>query len=196
MTHIIYKHTAPDGRIYIGMTKQGLEGRAKGGYGYRSTPQFFDAIQNFGWGTFTHEVLETGLDRISAKKAERKYISLFESNKPDKGFNVDAGGSSNIRPLSPETRRKMSESHKGIPLSKDHKGKISAALKGRRVTPQCQAASVKETSKQIICKETEKVFPSITSAAKEMGISRSGIGNCLTGRSKTAGGFHWRYANW
>lgn len=195
MTYIIYKHTAPDGRIYIGMTKQGLEGRAKGGYGYRSTPQFFAAIQSFGWDNFSHEILTEGLTREEAKLAERHFIALFESNKPGIGFNVDAGGSSNIRPISAESRMKMAASHKGVPLSEEHKANISAALKGKKVTPQCQAASVKARSRAVICEETDTIYSSISEAARAIGAKNSCLSQCLSGRNKTAAGYHWRYAN-
>ena len=36
-------------------------------------------------------------------------------------------------------------------------------------------------------------FDSITKAAKSTSISRTAIGNCLTGRSKTAGNYIWKY---
>lgn len=40
-----------------------------------------------------------------------------------------------------------------------------------------------------------KEYPSVTDASQETGISNTSIGNCLTGRSKSAGGFKWIYKN-
>lgn len=47
----------------------------------------------------------------------------------------------------------------------------------------------------IICIETMETFESISSASQKMKISKSSICNCLKGRAKTAGGYHWKYAN-
>ena len=38
-----------------------------------------------------------------------------------------------------------------------------------------------------------KEYDSIRSASKECGISEDGIGNCCAGRSKSSGGFIWKY---
>ncbi len=51
----------------------------------------------------------------------------------------------------------------------------------------------KTTAKQIICIETEKVYPSVKSAAVELKIGRTNISQSLTGKTKTAGGFHFKY---
>lgn len=45
----------------------------------------------------------------------------------------------------------------------------------------------------IRCVETKKVYNSMTEAMKKTGIDRRNIGQCLSGRTKTAGGFHWEY---
>ena len=52
------------------------------------------------------------------------------------------------------------------------------------------------TKKKIVCVETNTVFNSIVEAAKTLGISKNGIINVLKHRphSKTAGGYHWQYA--
>ena len=42
----------------------------------------------------------------------------------------------------------------------------------------------------IICIETGEIYESTLIAAKKTGINRSAIANCLSGFSKTAGGFH------
>lgn len=36
-------------------------------------------------------------------------------------------------------------------------------------------------------------FNSISSASRELGILITSINNCLTGRTKTSGGYKWRY---
>ena len=49
-------------------------------------------------------------------------------------------------------------------------------------------------SKKVYCVELDKVFNSLTEAAKETNTNVSGISNCLKGRYKTSGGYHWGYA--
>ena len=48
---------------------------------------------------------------------------------------------------------------------------------------------------QVICVETGVIYDSVSMAAKALNIKRSSISNVLTGRSKTAGGYHWKYAD-
>lgn len=48
-------------------------------------------------------------------------------------------------------------------------------------------------AKWVECVETGIIYTSIAQAAKAMGCVKSAIGNCLNGRAKTCGGYHWRY---
>ena len=48
-------------------------------------------------------------------------------------------------------------------------------------------------AKKVQCVETGEVFNSITKAAEAINRSTGNICNCLAGRRKTTGGFHWRY---
>lgn len=44
------------------------------------------------------------------------------------------------------------------------------------------------------CIETGEIFANQAEASRATGIGRYNINNCLTGKQKTAGGYHWRYA--
>ena len=50
-------------------------------------------------------------------------------------------------------------------------------------------------AKAIFCEELNKEFDCITSAGKELGVNRVSISQACTGKLKTAGGFHWKYAD-
>ena len=50
-------------------------------------------------------------------------------------------------------------------------------------------------AKPVFCEELNKKFDCITSAQEELGIWGSAITKACKGKIKTAGGFHWRYAN-
>ena len=58
------------------------------------------------------------------------------------------------------------------------------------------AASKEKCEKPVLCVELNRVFKSVTEAAKEMGLQISNITHCCRGTVgfKTAGGYHWKYA--
>ena len=51
----------------------------------------------------------------------------------------------------------------------------------------------KKTTKPIICVELNREYKSQTEASEELGIKRACISHALNGRSKTAGGYAWRF---
>ena len=52
----------------------------------------------------------------------------------------------------------------------------------------------KALPKKIVCLDTQESFESIKATSQKLGISRTAIGNNLSGRSKSAGGFSFAYA--
>ena len=53
----------------------------------------------------------------------------------------------------------------------------------------------KALSKPIFCEELNRTFESATIAARELGLDQSNVTRCCTGKQKTTGGLHFRYAN-
>lgn len=51
------------------------------------------------------------------------------------------------------------------------------------------------SKKAVLCVETGKKYPSISTAGKETGIHPNGIAMCCRGERKTAGGFSWKYCD-
>lgn len=121
--------------------------------------------------------------------------------------------------LSEETKKKLSKAHKGKKLSDETKRKLSELNKGKN-NPKYGKHLSDETKEKIrntkmgannpcygktgannpnaravICIETNTVYGSTIEASKEFGIVRSGITRCCSGKSKTAGGYHWKYAD-
>ncbi|HHX80651.1 MAG TPA: hypothetical protein GX692_06285 [Acholeplasmataceae bacterium] len=72
---------------------------------------------------------------------------------------------------------------------------IKVRVKGHSC-PKCaiQRASVAKF-KKVINIETGEIFNSIMEAADKYNIGRTSITACLNGRSKTAGGYHWKYVD-
>ena len=49
-------------------------------------------------------------------------------------------------------------------------------------------------AKSVRCVETNKIYPTIKSAASDVGTSRQNISHALNGTQETAGGYHWELA--
>lgn len=47
------------------------------------------------------------------------------------------------------------------------------------------------TSTPVLCVETGKAYPSASEASRQTGANKVSISNCINGKRKTAGGFHW-----
>ena len=88
----VYKHTTPNGKVYIGITCQEPEQRWKNGKGYDIRSYFRKAIDKYGWDHITHEILASGLYENEASLAEEFYINMFCSTDRDRGYNLKSGG--------------------------------------------------------------------------------------------------------
>lgn len=287
--YVVYKHTTPSGKVYIGITKRKPEYRWKNGRGYKQNKHFYSAILKYGWENIRHEIVQNGLTKQQACNLEIKLIAKYDTTNPCNGYNNSTGGESGStgRHISAETRRKISESNKGKPspkkgthlsaetrlkiskankgrhaseetkrkLSESHMGhrlsaetrmKLSTVHKGRKPSAECIRKSIEAhkgkhmdmetrrkiskklkgrplsaetrkkmsearkgkkisehtiramtdaTSKKVLCVETGEVYKSVSEAGRQSGISFKAISKVLRGKSKTSGGYHWKYAD-
>ena len=46
---IVYRHTSPSGKVYIGITSRTTKKRWAYGYGYKNSTMFESAIKKYGW---------------------------------------------------------------------------------------------------------------------------------------------------
>lgn len=89
----IYKHTFPNGKIYIGQTKKSLLARFQNGRGYKSCPLMQRAIDKYGWENVTTELLEDKIPTLeAANEREQYYIELYDATNPMIGYNISPGG--------------------------------------------------------------------------------------------------------
>ena len=88
MKYCVYKHEAPDGRVYIGITNKNPIKRWKNGFGYRLQIVFFSAIVKYGWDNFKHEILFSDLSEEEAILKETELIIKYQSNNIEHGFNI------------------------------------------------------------------------------------------------------------
>ena len=99
-----------------------------------------------------------------------------------------------------ESRKKMSESRKGIKQSEEAKAKKREKMigernpfYGRKHTEESRSKVSEKKSKKVICLETGEIFKSSIFASRSMGLNDTAVSGSIRGKSKTAGGFHWKY---
>ena len=74
----VYKHTFPDGKIYIGVSMNPLK-RWSNGHGYHFNEELDKAIQEVGWENITHEILFENLSKEEANNKEKELIKFYNS---------------------------------------------------------------------------------------------------------------------
>ncbi len=127
----VYKHTAPNGKVYIGITAQSVNNRWRNGNGYNHSPHFKSAIIKYGWDNIKHEILYSGLTKDEAEQKEIELIELYQSTNPAFGYNCDSGGNAN-KLLSEETKNKIRLAHIGMKYDRAFCEKQSALKKGNK----------------------------------------------------------------
>ena len=182
MDYSVYVHTFPNGKRYVGITCQKPERRWKNGHAYQNQRYVWNAINKYGWHNIKHDVLYSGLSKFEACSIEQKLISDWKTTDRKYGYNLSIGGEcgkSGVH-LSEETRRKMSESHKGI----------NTWAKGKKKTEE----QIKKMCIHVMCVETGVIYYGGSEAHRKTGINQGRITQCCKGKRKSAGGFHWQYA--
>jgi len=164
--YCVYKHTFPNGKVYIGQTKQVPERRWANGKGYQ-TELMQRAIAKYGWENIRHEIMADGLSHDEANELEVSLIAKYKSTDEKYGYNLNIGGhySSLGRHQSKEHRSKIAQSHKKMVDCYSRDG----TLKG--------------------------VFESIMCAASFFDGSFRTISSCCNGNKKSAYGYVWRFHN-
>lgn len=90
MDHCLYKHTFPDGKVYIGQTLSGnTEKRWNNGHGYKGQAKIFAAIIKYGWDNISHEVILDGIPDEAIDAYETLFI--HEYNSDIDGYNTASG---------------------------------------------------------------------------------------------------------
>ena len=193
--YCVYKHTTPDGRVYIGITNQEPEKRWGGGWGYEKQ-QFFSIILKYGWDNITHEILYSNLSKKEAELLEIELIDHYKSRDINYGFNISHGGNLTQlgKKLSEETKQKISKANKGRKHSDEVRKRLSESHKGKKQSEETIQKRANKNKRPVICLETNKIYDSVKTAAELTSTSRTALSQALTGKYKTAGGFHWNYA--
>lgn len=190
MNYIVYKHTAPNGKVYIGITSQSAEERWRNGAGYRRCPLFYNAICKYGWDNIVHEILFDGLSKEDAEQKEIDLIALYKSNNTEYGYNIDPGGCAPCARTA-ETRKKIGDGNRGKIVSEEARKRMREnhadfrGAKNPNYGKKFSEEQRKAMSKARIGKQVGKENPMYgrkhTKKAKEL-QSKNRIGKC-TGKS-------------
>ena len=136
--YLVYKHTSPSGKVYIGITKQTAASRWKNGLGYQSSPHFWSAIRKYGWDNIKHEILYDGLTKEEACEYEKSLISEYRSTEKQYGYNQKTGGDVGVV-FNAEVRQKISDSKREFyRLHPEEREKISQRQTGKRFTDEAR----------------------------------------------------------
>lgn len=92
-THVIYRHSSPSEKSYIGYTKHKDRRAEEHARSNGSNPAFHNAVKLYGWDNIKTEILEEQLILSEAKELEKYYIKLFDTRK--NGYNCTDGGDGN-----------------------------------------------------------------------------------------------------
>ena len=198
--YCVYKHTFPNGKIYIGITSINPLRRWENGYGYRKQTIMFRAICKYGWDNIKHEILYSDLTKEEACKKEIELIALYKCNQIEFGYNRDYGGScptekmkQHLREVnlgkrhSEKSKQKMSVSRKGhVPWNK---GKSMPIGTGEKVGEKQSIVTYQYSKDGKLIAQ----YKSVREAARKTGLQSGAIGRCCKGILKTTGGYIWRH---
>lgn len=206
--------------------KNGIHYISKRKNGEYMNPAFANAIFKYGWENFEHEIIANNLTKEEADNFEKLLIKKLNTMNFKYGYNCVSGGSNGVpseetrkrqseaqkgekshmygKHLPEETRRKISESRKGIIFSEEQKRKISESHRGEN-HPFYGTHRSEETKRKIreakkmhkvaqynLQGELIKIWNCMTDAGKELNIDISNILKCCRGKRKNAGGFIWQ----
>jgi len=134
--YIIYLLTNKvNSKVYIGVTNNYTK-RMREHKGTYNNYLISKAIKKHGWNNFNSQILlETEDAEFAYKVAESSFIQQYQSNNPEKGYNLTEGGQGTLGfSPTPETRQRMREKKLGKKLTTEHIQKISKSALGRTFT--------------------------------------------------------------
>lgn len=220
----VYKHTCPNGKVYIGITHRKPTARWGNGLSsYKHNAHFMNAILKYGWDNIKHEVLYSGLSQKEAEDKEIELISIYKSTDRKYGYNTCVGGRVNKGfHISPKGKLGISKAQKGRKRKKEEIEKMRIKLIGRKLTneqkeklkgripwnkgkkglqkwTETQREKMKNKdmsfcSKKVICIETNIIYNSIREASRKLNVSQPNITRAIKNNIR-CGGYHWEIVN-
>lgn len=216
--YIVYKHTSPSNKIYIGITCNSISKRWSNGKGYHHNDYFTNAINLYGWDTFTHEILYENLTKEEAEELEIRLIQEYKSNIREYGYNLTSGGGGRKNyEHSEETKIKIGNALRGKAHTEEQKEVTRQAMKNKylndeefrnrvnnmnvgRIPSQETIEKYKlRNNKSVIQYTRDGIeiarYSKIKTASEVTHVHASSISANCKGKLKSAGNFIWKYEN-
>lgn len=209
---VIYKHTDPNNKSYIGLTCQTPEERWDNGNGYK-TGKFAEAIKDLGWHSFTHEIIEDGIITLEeAQEKEKYWINYYDSY--NNGYNSTFGGESSNTKIKPvyqiDKDLNIVALYNSVHEAAEKIGVVPETIYNL-VCPGTKkfhhtaggyywvyvenysnwTPSINKVKKTIYCPETDKFYESQAEAGRELNIDRKSISKVCTGKINSTHGYHF-----
>lgn len=198
--YFVYRHVAPNGKMYIGITsKSRPEDRwGYGGSGYSENAHFWAAIKKYGWNNFKHIVVVHGVDVDTACRLEEYLIGKYDSM--NNGYNQTSGG---VHPteVTDDIRVKISvavKNHRaslpagvwsskfiGHEISASTRKKLSAKAQGRKYPQEVIDRRV-ATFKANMTDERRKVWSDSSKGRRVSAATRLKLSEINKGKSLSA----------
>ena len=204
---IVYMHINKfNNKMYVGITSRTPEVRWKrNGYGYKSSPYFYSAIQKYGWDNFEHNILFTDLCESEAKAKEKELIKLYKTNNRDFGYNCTEGGDGVCgRKPTPEQIEKIRASLKGRKHTEAWKRHMSNIMKNRVMSDawkkkisESHMGELNPSARKIVLinnkYELIKVYECMKYASNELNVHITHIQNVCEKKYSNTGGHVFMY---
>lgn len=195
MNYIIYRHTSPSGKVYIGQTCRKPEHRWNNGKNYEQCTVFFSAIQKYGWDNIKHEVLFEGLDQLNANIIEEDLIYYYKQQ--GISYNLQNGGDNKSGwHKTPEAIEKTRQYWLGRHHSPESIEKMRQAKLGKKQSPEIIEKRISGQRIPIVQLSLDGEFIREWRSAtdtSELGFDPSSITKCCRGKLKTCKGYKWKY---
>lgn len=141
MKGFIYKITNPNGKVYIGQTKNFEKRKSYYRASMRGQPLIQRSIAKYGYESHIIEIIdecECGIDNTAIDELEIFWINEYKSNHikypEDLGMNLTDGGGGRFGYKQTEaTKLKISKAHKGKKQSETHKKNNSVSHTGKKM---------------------------------------------------------------
>lgn len=219
----IYKITNPEGKVYIGLSKDILLrwSHYKNSSSMGSNSLLKNSLKEYGYDKhifeikehveFQNELTDQQNNKI-LRERERYWINFYQSD--NIGLNQNRGGCGTSK-HSIESKQKISKALKGKPKPSDFgekrsklfytdewRKKLSEASKGKSrgkgiSKNKGRISPNKDKGKSILQYDKDmnfiKEYQSIKEASKMLNIKQPCISECLREKHKTAGGYVWKY---
>lgn len=211
MEGIIYKYTSPSGKVYIGRTFD--EAKRRSAFKNKSKyagSKINKAKKKYGPGNFKYEIIvrieEDNKDflDILLNRLERMYIKKYNSF--NNGYNLTLGGDRSTLGYkhTEESKKKISEIHKGKKMSDETKLRIKEKMNGRKFSEDtinkmriAQYGEKSSVAKPILQYTLDGVFIqewiSAMEVCRNIKINYTGILKCCNNKQNTCGNFIWKF---